>query len=126
MPETRGQQVIVLATVESPAALPEGFVDIDTLVEQEEQNPQTAAAIADGRKIVAEQIYGTTNQPFSYYRLLKGWSQKQLADKVGTSQPYIARLETGGVDPQVGTLRRIAEALEVSVSALLDALPQRK
>ncbi|MEY2930227.1 MAG: hypothetical protein RL033_976, partial [Pseudomonadota bacterium] len=82
--------------------------------------------IAEGRRLVADRFYSGTKQPFSYYRLLKGWSQKQLAEKVGTSQSYIARLETGGVDPQASTLRRIAAALDAPVSELFDALPERR
>ncbi len=108
-----------------PAAIPAGFIDIDDLVELEERDPLKAAAIAEGRRTVAERLYGAEAPTLSFYRLRKGWSQKQLADKVNTSQPYIARLEAGGVDPQVSTLRRVAAALEVSLAELLEALPER-
>lgn len=37
-------------------------------------------------------------------------SQAQLAEKIGTTQSAIARLEGGGVSPSVATLRRYAEA----------------
>ncbi len=40
-----------------------------------------------------------------------GLSQKELADLIGSTQPSVARLEAGGVNPNVGTLERIADAL---------------
>lgn len=47
-------------------------------------------------------------------RLLRedhGMSQRELAERIGSTQPAIARLEAGGVSPSLGTLERIAEAL---------------
>jgi transcriptional regulator with XRE-family HTH domain len=40
-----------------------------------------------------------------------GMSQMELARRVGTSQPSIARLEQGRVSPTVTSLERIAKAL---------------
>jgi predicted transcriptional regulator len=37
-------------------------------------------------------------------------SQAELAQRIGTTQSAIARLEGGGVSPSVSTLRRYAEA----------------
>lgn len=43
-------------------------------------------------------------------RELTGISQRRLAEAVGTSQPALARLETGDRMPSVRTLLRVAEA----------------
>ena len=43
-------------------------------------------------------------------RELTGSSQRRLAARVGTSQPALARLETGNAMPSVRTLLRVAEA----------------
>ncbi len=40
-----------------------------------------------------------------------GLTQSELAEKMGTTQPTIARLEVGGVTPSLNTLHRAAEAL---------------
>jgi DNA-binding XRE family transcriptional regulator len=112
--------------VEVAERLPEGFSEIDHLVAAEERDPAIASAIAEGRKLVAETFYATPTQPLCYYRLRKGWSQKQLAERASTSQSYIARLESGAVDPQVSTLRRLAEVLGMPAAELLNALPGRK
>ena len=41
-------------------------------------------------------------------RIKKGITQKELADKMGTKQSAIARLESGNVNPSVGFLEKIA------------------
>ena len=38
-------------------------------------------------------------------------TQAELASRVGSTQPAVARLEAGGVTPSLATLRRIAGAL---------------
>jgi ribosome-binding protein aMBF1 (putative translation factor) len=49
------------------------------------------------------------------YRTAAGMTQTELARRSGTSQPAIARLEAGGAEPTVATLRRIADALGVEL-----------
>ncbi len=44
-------------------------------------------------------------------RLEKGLTQKQLAQKVGTKQSAIARLEGGNSNPSVAFLEKISKAL---------------
>ena len=58
-------------------------------------------------------------------RILRGLSQRQLAEMVGTKQPSIARLESGKVEPRLSFLRRVVEALggrlEVQIAPLEEA-----
>lgn len=44
-------------------------------------------------------------------RLEKGLSQKQLAEKVGTKQSAISRLEGGNSNPSIAFLEKISKAL---------------
>jgi len=44
-------------------------------------------------------------------RIMRGLTQEQLAELVGTQQPSIARLESGKTTPALPFLRRVAEAL---------------
>jgi len=44
-------------------------------------------------------------------RLDRGLSQKQLAEKVGTKQSAISRLEGGNISPSIVFLEKIAKAL---------------
>jgi DNA-binding XRE family transcriptional regulator len=122
VPATRGTPVVVLEPVNVRAPLPEGFMDIEDFIAQEERDPVVKQAVAAGNKVIAEQYYADGPQRLAYYRLRNGWSQKELASRVGTSQSYIARLEAGEIDPQVSTLNRLADALQVAPSEILHAV----
>jgi transcriptional regulator with XRE-family HTH domain len=50
----------------------------------------------------------------------RGWTQPVLARKAGVSAGYIARLETCRHDPKLSTLVKLAKALGVPVTALLE------
>jgi len=104
-----------------PSEAPAGAVDIDDLVAEFEAVPATAKAIAKGRQWVAKSFY-SGRKTLAALRLQRGWSQAELARQVGTSQSYIGRLETGGIDPQLSTVRKIALALGVPVANLVDSL----
>lgn len=45
-------------------------------------------------------------------RIMRGLTQEELAEKVGTKQPSIARLESGKGEPSLSFLRRVVEALD--------------
>lgn len=42
-----------------------------------------------------------------------GWSQEDLADDVGISRGYVAKIETDAQSPSIETLSRLAEQLEI-------------
>jgi ribosome-binding protein aMBF1 (putative translation factor) len=44
-------------------------------------------------------------------RLQRGFTQQQLAERVGTHQSSIARLESGAAPPRLSFLRRVVHAL---------------
>lgn len=45
-------------------------------------------------------------------RIKKGMSQKDLALKIGTKQPSIARFESGDYNPTISFLKKISKALD--------------
>lgn len=49
----------------------------------------------------------------------KGLSQRELAERIGTTQSAIARLEGGNVSPSLPTLDRIAHALDAELTVTL-------
>ena len=104
-----------------PSVAPAGAVDIDDLMAEFEAVPAMAKAIAKGRQWVAKSFYNGS-KTLAALRLQHGWSQAELARQVGTSQSYIGRLETGVIDPQLSTIRKIALALGVPVADLVDSL----
>ena len=44
-------------------------------------------------------------------RIKKGVTQKELAQKIGTKQSVISRLESGRANPSIGFLKKLAQAL---------------
>lgn len=52
-------------------------------------------------------------------RIAKGWTQTDLAKRIGTTQQQIARYESGTSDIKAGTLVKLSEALDVTISYLL-------
>ena len=53
-------------------------------------------------------------------RVLNGWSQEVLAEMCGMHRTYICSLEKGRCNLRFGTLEKLAAALGLSVSELLD------
>jgi len=50
----------------------------------------------------------------------RGFTQEELAKKVGISRAYLARLEMGRHDPHLSRLRKLAKALKVKVTDLVE------
>ncbi len=55
----------------------------------------------------------------TWIREAQGYSLRKLAGKVGMSYVALHRLETGKTDPKLGTLRKLAKALNVRVADLI-------
>ena len=82
------------------------------------QDPEVAAAqrrlqpkLALGRQIL-------------HLRLERGWSQKELAERAGTQQANISRLENGLLNPSVDMLQRVTDALGVELTVTLEPMGQ--
>lgn len=54
-----------------------------------------------------------------YFRCLNGWSQEQLADHCGLHRTYVGAIERGERNVGLDNLERLADALQISASALL-------
>jgi transcriptional regulator with XRE-family HTH domain len=56
----------------------------------------------------------------------RGWTQEELADRVGLSVRYIGQVERCQASPTVSVLGRLAGALEVEPETLLKRMPKSK
>ncbi len=66
-------------------------------------------------------MYGLTKSlglRISQLRQEKGWTQKELAQKVGISQNHVSRIEKDKMQPRHSTLKAVAEALGIDVEDL--------
>lgn len=91
--------------------IPDGFRDLDQVLD-ELVDDVTSARLSQRRTAMADEICGEA-RGLKYLRLRCGFSQKQLADLVGTSQP---RLSVWEADPKTissPSVRALAAALDV-------------
>ena len=102
--------------------LPNGYVDIDSFVAGFEKDPEQRQAIEDARRIIASNFYGKPPRSLAALRLEKGWSQARLATEMVTSQPHIARIETGREDVRLSTLKKLADKLDVPLADVIHAI----
>ncbi len=52
-------------------------------------------------------------------RKQKGWSQTELAEKIGSHLSHVNRIETGKYKPSVDVLIKLADVFDVSLDALV-------
>lgn len=62
----------------------------------------------------------TTGQLIRFHRQRLGLTQKELGEKAGIAEPTIRRYELGKLNPKYETLEKIAGALGVWVTNLID------
>lgn len=84
--------------------------------QRENSDPEFAAAFHEERERLA------LAHRVRALREAHGLSQSQLAEKIGTQQPSIARLESGRGLPRLEVLQRIASALEMRL--IVEFVPQ--
>jgi transcriptional regulator with XRE-family HTH domain len=53
------------------------------------------------------------------WREYRGMSARELAGKAGITQAYLSQIETGKRDGTVSTIKKIAEALKVTIDDLV-------
>ncbi len=63
----------------------------------------------------AAQLAASVGEQIRAAREAAGLSQRELAQRMGTSQAAFGRLETGGVGATLTTLQRVASALGLKV-----------
>jgi DNA-binding XRE family transcriptional regulator len=98
-----------------------GFVTMDDFLADIESDEELSNDLPDGRRWVAEKFYKDNNS-LSRLRLEKGWSQKQLAEKLNTKQPYIARIENGNEDIRLSTIKKLAKVFGTDINKIIEAI----
>ena len=98
--------------------LPEGFGKLEDLLSQ----LNSVDDFSEDRRGLARESYEAGEpKTLTYLRMLNGMSQAQLAERMGTSQAAISRLEAGLQEPRLKTLLRLAEVLSVDMNELSTA-----
>ena len=107
-PEEPGHVVCGQFDVASTRPL-RGGVAIDDFMAELETDANMVPRLESARRALAD-ILDKTNT-IRRLRLAAGLSQAKLAARAKTTQPYIARIEAGTLDPGTDMLARLASAL---------------
>lgn len=116
--ETQGSNVHPLIHIFSVTQLSQKHNDFDALMAELESDPANAAELTAASAWVADTFYAGEGDTLRTARLRKGLSQTQLAALLSTSQPQVAKIESGKVDLQLSTLTKLAAALAVDANTL--------
>lgn len=112
-----------LLSLESDAVIAKGGQHLKSLIAEQEADPAMAAALARARRragqraSAADAICG-----IAALRLSAGLSQRQLAERLSTQQPAVARWERDPEQMTLPTIRQLAAALGVPEQAIFDAV----
>lgn len=86
--------------------------------ERELRDPIYRARSQEARAELAKEFSAVMPETLATLRLQRGMSQQELAKKIGTSQPHIAKIEAGKVKLFLETAGRLSDALQISVDHL--------
>jgi ribosome-binding protein aMBF1 (putative translation factor) len=91
----------------------EVFTKLRNQIESAVEDYLDAKAIEEANQTPQEdyEVVNPTHVKIKQARLAAGLTQRQLAEKMGVKQPFIARLERPDAYPTVRTLQKIAKAL---------------
>lgn len=113
-----GERMIVLSEAEYERLVDrlEDAEDIATIRRFEQK-----LAAGEEEIIPAEYVYRILDgeNPVAVWREYRGLTAKALAEAVGITQAYLSQIETGKRDGTVGTMKKIAEALKVTIDDLV-------
>ncbi|WP_233490125.1 helix-turn-helix domain-containing protein [Thiocapsa marina] len=103
---------------------PSGYRSIEERLAEAETNPKRSRALANARGRLAKTLY--PDGSLAALRMREGLSQKELAQRIGTSQSRLSRIEAGLDDPLLSTARKLADALSVDLNTISDAVAAKR
>jgi len=101
-------------------------ITLESLVNKYEKDEVRAKYLRDARLKLANSHYKGEVENFSALRLSSGMSQTELARKIESSQPHIARIENGTNDPSTDLVARLALAIGVEEQRVFSAIRQTR
>jgi DNA-binding XRE family transcriptional regulator len=107
-PEVSGQVIFRQFGIASTQPL-KGATTLADFMAELESDKDMAPRLAVARRALAGSLDPT--RTLRHLRLAAGLSQEKLAERAHTTQPYIARVESGMLDPGTDMLARLAFAL---------------
>ena len=121
-PESSPSVILYREFSPPPAPSLPGTTRLRSILQKYEKDTQKAALIADARRQFAKTALEGEAESLRSLRLEAGLSQDQLAEKCGTAQSHIAKIELGQTDPGTDTIVRIAESIGQSPERVFAAV----
>ena len=94
-------------------------------LERLERDTEHAKGLSAARSLISSALYPDDGVTLKTLRLKAGLTQTQLAAVLETSQPHIARMETGRQEPVMSTCRKLSKALGASLDVISSALERQ-
>ncbi|WP_316235004.1 MULTISPECIES: helix-turn-helix transcriptional regulator [unclassified Bradyrhizobium] len=119
----KGDDIVILSRTEYNqlvAAANEDAADAETLrrsiarVESGEEELFSSAEV---------DAFLAAKTPLAFFRKKRGLSQDELARRAGITQGYLSEIEVGRKSGDVQTLRKLADALKVTIDSLVQDAP---
>lgn len=122
-PESRSRAPVLYCEFSSPALPPlPKTKSLASVIARFEADPARAAHLRRARQDLGRQFSGSSRQSPRALRLAAGLSQTQLAERIGTVQSHVARIEAGQNDPGTDLIVRLAAALHVEPEVVFSAV----
>jgi DNA-binding XRE family transcriptional regulator len=99
---------------------------LQSLIDEFEGDPEFTSQMDSARRDLAESFYADEASTLTVLRLRAGMSQAKLAEGANTTQPYIARIERGQLDPGTEMIDRLALALGQSPDRVFLAIREQR
>lgn len=108
-----------------PLPLP-NTTSLSSLMAEFEADGEMADHLANARRSLGQQLYADEPQTLSALRLTAGLSQTLLAELANTTQPHVAKIESGKTDPSTDMIARIAQALGIDDDTAFRAIRKQR
>ena len=119
----QGDDIVILSRAEYDqliAAANEDATDADTL-------RRSVIRVASGEEEIftSDEVdaFLAAKTPLAFFRKKRGMNQNDLARRVGITQGYLSEIEVGRKSGDVRTLRKLADALKVTLDSLVPEEP---
>jgi DNA-binding XRE family transcriptional regulator len=122
----QGDDIVILSRAEYDqliAAANEDAADVETLrrsiarVDSGEEETFSSAEV---------DAFLAAKTPLAFFRRKRGMSQDDLAKRTGITQGYLSEIEIGRKSGDVRTLRKLADALKVTLDSLVTDRPDEE
>jgi DNA-binding XRE family transcriptional regulator len=99
----------------SDQPVPAGFVSWKSRREVRTRDPARVAMVEVARQRVANAYFGEADT-LKAFRMAHGLSQQGLADRLGSTQPYVSRVERNPSSAGVSFMRRLCESFGIDMN----------